>query len=179
MGNKRPWQLLDWLRPSRSFSVVDLNTNSKMSLTARTLIKARNATAAQRRHFVDWMTNYPDKVRPTTIQHIGGVNQSKIGDAGGYNSSPFACWFDSYFVTNLMLFFLSSFDFYWIFIYFYWLQINELKQVHQAGGRAVFTWMKMPQDTYTNLFGAALMTFGMAQCTVGYWRLASGKGKIE
>ena len=36
-----------------------------MSLTAaRTLIKARTSlsTATQRRTFVDWMTNYPDKV---------------------------------------------------------------------------------------------------------------------
>mmetsp|Transcript_12225 Transcript_12225/g.23401 ORF Transcript_12225/g.23401 Transcript_12225/m.23401 type:complete len:91 (-) Transcript_12225:163-435(-) len=90
-----------------------------MSLSVRSLAKARTLMpTAQRRTFIDWMTNYPDK-------------------------------------------------------------INELKKVHQAGGRATFTWMKMPQDKYTNLFGAALMTFGMAQCAVGYYRLATGKGKMD
>jgi hypothetical protein len=35
-----------------------------MSLTARTLIKARTASASlQRRTFIDYLTNYPDKVR--------------------------------------------------------------------------------------------------------------------
>ena len=54
-----------------------------------------------------------------------------------------------------------------------------MKKVQQAGGRAVFTWLKQPNDVYTNMFGAALMSFGMAQLVVGYWRLASGKGKME
>lgn len=58
-------------------------------------------------------------------------------------------------------------------------QILELKKVHQAGGRSTFTWMKQPGDMYTNMLGAALMTFGMAQVAVGYYRLATGKGKLD
>jgi hypothetical protein len=54
-----------------------------------------------------------------------------------------------------------------------------LKKIHQAGGRSTFTWMKQPQDKFTNIFGLVLMTTGMAQAAVGYYRLATGKGKIE
>ena len=55
----------------------------------------------------------------------------------------------------------------------------EMKKMHQAGGRSTFTWMKQPQDQMVNIFGAAGMAFGLAQLTVGYWRLATGKGKME
>ena len=48
-----------------------------MSLTARTLLKARTATTTvQRRTFIDWMTNYPDKVSTESI------DQSIIKKAG-------------------------------------------------------------------------------------------------
>lgn len=62
---------------------------------------------------------------------------------------------------------------------FLFFQINELKVLHQAGGRSTFTWMKQPGDNITNLVGAGLCTFGMLQSTVGYWRLATGKGKLD
>lgn len=55
----------------------------------------------------------------------------------------------------------------------------EMKKAHQAGGRSVYTWMKQPGDVYTNMLGAGLMTFGMAQLVVGHWRLATGKGKLD
>ena len=58
-------------------------------------------------------------------------------------------------------------------------QINELKRIHQAGGRAVPTWIKQPQDKYTAGFAAVLVFIGVAQLIPGHYRLASGKGKLE
>ena len=47
-----------------------------MSLTARTLLKARTATTTvQRRTFIDWMTNYPDKL--STDVRKKGINHQK------------------------------------------------------------------------------------------------------
>lgn len=59
------------------------------------------------------------------------------------------------------------------------LQINELKKVHQAGGRSVFTWEKQPNDKYVAAVGAVLVTFGLSQLIPGYYRLATGKGKMD
>ena len=55
----------------------------------------------------------------------------------------------------------------------------ELKKIHQANARTVFTWQKMPQDKFVTGFGVGLVVFGLAQLIPGYYRLASGKGKIE
>jgi len=54
-----------------------------------------------------------------------------------------------------------------------------MKKAHQAGGRAVYTWQKQPGDRATTLFGVALVTLGIVQVIPGYWRLATGKGKLE
>jgi hypothetical protein len=54
-----------------------------------------------------------------------------------------------------------------------------MKKVHQKGMRTTWTWLKMPQDKVTNMIGAGLMTFGLAQLIPGYWRLATGKGKLD
>ena len=59
------------------------------------------------------------------------------------------------------------------------LQINELKKVHQAGGRSTPTWLKQPGDKGVFMFGLALMTVGFAQLIPAYYRLATGKGKLE
>jgi hypothetical protein len=59
------------------------------------------------------------------------------------------------------------------------LQINELKKSHQAGGRAVFTWQKQPTDKYINWIAVGLIGFGLSQLIPGYYRLATGKGKLE
>jgi len=86
---------------------------------------------------------------------------------------------------------LNLFDFFLVFccccccFYFFKIfisssqQINELKKLHQAGGRSTYTWMKQPQDAYTNIFGALLMTFGMWQSAVAFYRLSTGKGKLD
>jgi hypothetical protein len=58
-------------------------------------------------------------------------------------------------------------------------QINELKKVHQAGGRSTPTWLKQPGDKGVFMFGLALMTVGFAQLIPGYYHLATGKGKME
>jgi hypothetical protein len=54
-----------------------------------------------------------------------------------------------------------------------------LKKQHQAGGRAVFTWQKHESDKYVTYFGVALVSFGFLQLIPGYYRLATGKGKME
>lgn len=55
----------------------------------------------------------------------------------------------------------------------------ELKKKHQAGGRTVYTWLKQPTDKYTAGFAGVLCVYGLAQCVVGHYRLATGTGKIE
>jgi len=51
--------------------------------------------------------------------------------------------------------------------------------MHQAGGRSTFTWEKQPNDKYVTAAGALLVTFGLVQLGTGYYRLATGKGKLE
>mmetsp|Transcript_13986 Transcript_13986/g.30598 ORF Transcript_13986/g.30598 Transcript_13986/m.30598 type:complete len:92 (-) Transcript_13986:142-417(-) len=80
--------------------------------------KARPAMNMQRRTFLDWMVNYPDK-------------------------------------------------------------INELKKVHQAGGRKTFTWQKQPTDKLTAGFAAFLVGVGTVQLVPGLYYLYTGTGKIE
>ena len=41
------------------------------------------------------------------------------------------------------------------------------------------TWLKQEGDTLTLAFGAALLAYGSALCSVGFYRLATGKGKKE
>ena len=55
----------------------------------------------------------------------------------------------------------------------------ELKKIHQAGGRKVFTWQKQPQDKYTNILGVVLIGAAVVQIIPGLYRLGTGKGKIE
>ena len=39
------------------------------------------------------------------------------------------------------------------------------------------TWLKQPGDNITLIFGAALVGYGAILCSVGFYRLATGKGK--
>ena len=59
----------------------------------------------------------------------------------------------------------------------------ETKKIQQAGGvcqgEANPTWLKQPGDNMVLLFGAALVGYGAILTTVGYYRLATGKGKKE
>jgi hypothetical protein len=54
-----------------------------------------------------------------------------------------------------------------------------LKKSHQAGGRSVYTWQKQANDKYVTAIGAALIGLGFLQVIPGYYRLATGKGKME
>ena len=58
-----------------------------------------------------------------------------------------------------------------------------MKKIQCAGGtcqgEANPTWLKQPGDTAVALFGAGLIAYGGVLCTVGYYRLATGKGKKE
>ena len=54
-----------------------------------------------------------------------------------------------------------------------------MKKAQQAGGRAVFTWQKQPNDKYVTMFGMGLLTIGILQLIPGYYRLATGKGKMD
>ncbi|KAL7563322.1 hypothetical protein ACA910_016679 [Epithemia clementina (nom. ined.)] len=58
-------------------------------------------------------------------------------------------------------------------------RILELKKIHQAGGRKIFTWQKQPQDKYVNFVGLVLGIAGVVQLVPAFYRLATGKGKIE
>ena len=42
-----------------------------------------------------------------------------------------------------------------------------------------YTWNVYPEDKYVNALGVFLIVVGGAQAVVGYWRLATGKGKME
>ena len=55
----------------------------------------------------------------------------------------------------------------------------ELKTTYQIGGRSVETWNKHPSDAYVNALGLALATTALVQCSFIYYRLATGKGKLE
>jgi hypothetical protein len=54
-----------------------------------------------------------------------------------------------------------------------------LKKAHQEGGRSVYTWQKHASDKYVTYFGAGLITLGFLQVIPGYYRLATGTGKME
>jgi Cytochrome c oxidase subunit VII len=41
------------------------------------------------------------------------------------------------------------------------------------------TWLKQPSDKMVAGFVAAVAAMGLFRVTVGYYRLATGKGKIE
>lgn len=41
------------------------------------------------------------------------------------------------------------------------------------------TWLKQPGDMMPLIGGAALVAFGMVNCVIGHYRLATGKGKLE
>ncbi|KAL3941008.1 MAG: hypothetical protein SGBAC_004549 [Bacillariaceae sp.] len=62
-------------------------------------------------------------------------------------------------------------------------KVNEVKKVQIAGGtlqgEANPTWTKQPSDKIVNAAGFLLASLGFAKATVGCYRLASGKGKIE
>jgi len=79
-------------------------------------------------------------------------------------------------IVRSFCFYLSCFAH---FLFLLFLKINELKKIHQAGGRAVFTWQKMPNDKYFTMAAVGLVTIGLVQLIPGYYRLASGKGKME
>ena len=46
-------------------------------------------------------------------------------------------------------------------------------------GEANPTWMKQPGDMYVMVAGGVLTFYGLAQLTVGIYRLATGKGKMD
>jgi hypothetical protein len=59
----------------------------------------------------------------------------------------------------------------------------ETKKLQCKGGTCLGevnpTWLKQPGDTAVALFGAGLIAYGGVLCAVGYYRLATGKGKKE
>ena len=58
-----------------------------------------------------------------------------------------------------------------------------MKKVQCAGGtlqgEANPTWLKQPNDKLVFGLGMALTAVGLGRLTVGMWRLATGKGKID
>lgn len=58
-----------------------------------------------------------------------------------------------------------------------------MKKIQCAGGtlqgEANPTWLKQPSDKAVAGFGLALAGVGTVKATVGLYRLATGKGKIE
>jgi hypothetical protein len=58
-----------------------------------------------------------------------------------------------------------------------------MKKIQCAGGtlqgEANPTWLKQPSDKLVAGAGAVLAGIGIVKATIGTYRLASGKGKIE
>ncbi len=63
------------------------------------------------------------------------------------------------------------------------IQVAEMKKIQCKGGtqqgQANPTWLKQPNDKMWAAFAFAVATLGLSRVSVGYWRLATGKGKIE
>ena len=59
----------------------------------------------------------------------------------------------------------------------------ETKKLQTAGGTCLGeanpTWLKQPGDMAVALFGLGLVTYGAGLTMVGYYRLATGKGKKD
>jgi len=61
-------------------------------------------------------------------------------------------------------------------------KVMETKKVQMAGGVCNPnnpTWMKQPGDNVVLMLGAGLVTAGMAQLSVGFYRLMYGVGKKD
>ncbi|KAL7500184.1 hypothetical protein ACHAWT_008280 [Skeletonema menzelii] len=62
-------------------------------------------------------------------------------------------------------------------------KVMEIKKIQMKGGTCqgeyAPTWLKQEGDTFTLAIGAALLAWGTVSCSVGYYRLATGKGKKE
>jgi len=62
-------------------------------------------------------------------------------------------------------------------------KVMEIKKIQMKGGTCqgeyAPTWLKQDGDTVTLAFGAALLAYGTALCSVGFYRLATGKGKKD
>jgi hypothetical protein len=58
-------------------------------------------------------------------------------------------------------------------------QINEMKKGYKKANSSIYTWQTQPNDKYWNALGVVLCVVGIAQLIPGWYRLATGKGKIE
>ncbi|KAL7538723.1 hypothetical protein ACHAXR_008749 [Thalassiosira sp. AJA248-18] len=62
-------------------------------------------------------------------------------------------------------------------------KVMEIKKVQMKGGTCLAehnpTWLKQDGDWITLAFGAALVGYGSILCGVGFYRLATGKGKKD
>mmetsp|Transcript_17365 Transcript_17365/g.30273 ORF Transcript_17365/g.30273 Transcript_17365/m.30273 type:complete len:100 (-) Transcript_17365:176-475(-) len=62
-------------------------------------------------------------------------------------------------------------------------KVNEMKKIQCKGGtqlgEANPTWLKQPNDKMVAAFVASVAGIGLCRLVVGYYRLATGKGKIE
>ncbi|KAL7454096.1 hypothetical protein ACHAWC_005737 [Mediolabrus comicus] len=62
-------------------------------------------------------------------------------------------------------------------------KVMEIKKVQMKGGTCQGeynpTWLKQEGDTLTLAFGAILVAWGTVSCSVGMYRLATGKGKKD
>lgn len=63
------------------------------------------------------------------------------------------------------------------------IQVMETKKLQMKGGTCQAennpTWLKQPGDKITLAFGAALVGYGCVLCSIGFYRLATGKGKKD
>eukprot|EP00581_Thalassiosira_minuscula_P008028 CAMPEP_0183702224 /NCGR_PEP_ID=MMETSP0737-20130205/401_1 /TAXON_ID=385413 /ORGANISM="Thalassiosira miniscula, Strain CCMP1093" /LENGTH=96 /DNA_ID=CAMNT_0025928799 /DNA_START=49 /DNA_END=339 /DNA_ORIENTATION=+ len=60
-------------------------------------------------------------------------------------------------------------------------KVMEIKKIQMKGGtcQAEYnpTWLKQDGDNLTLAFGALLVGYGSVQAVIGFYRLATGKGK--
>mmetsp|Transcript_42478 Transcript_42478/g.89190 ORF Transcript_42478/g.89190 Transcript_42478/m.89190 type:complete len:98 (+) Transcript_42478:52-345(+) len=62
-------------------------------------------------------------------------------------------------------------------------KVMETKKLQMKGGTCQGehnpTWLKQPGDNVPLIFGAVLVGYGAIQASVGFYRLATGKGKKD
>ena len=62
-------------------------------------------------------------------------------------------------------------------------KVMEIKKIQMKGGTCqgeyAPTWLKQEGDSLTLALGAGLLAYGSVLCSVGFYRLATGKGKKD
>ena len=135
----------------------------------------------QKRGMIDWMVKWPDKVRRET-ERMWRRNDFINGCRWNMESCHF------YVFVSFLIFLLSISDFLVAPFHLRYalpciFKVMEYKKIQLKGGTlqgsANPTWYKQEGDTAVLAFGTALVGYGMFQFVRGFYRLATGTGRME